>query len=93
MLTITDQKVSRTKNEVAELKYRHQQLQEEFNKLSAELNSTLTPKQVMDQHIKRLKEYNELRDAGLRLTQLISDEKSCKVKDVFEEMGYSMSDD
>lgn len=47
----------------------------------------------MDQHIKRLKEYNELRDAGLRLTQLISDETSCKVKDVFEEMGYSMSDD
>lgn len=39
MLGITDQKMSRTKSEVAELKYRHTQLQEEFNKLSAELNS------------------------------------------------------
>lgn len=53
----------------------------------------LTPKQVIDLHIKRLKEYNELKDAGLRLVQLIADEKSCKTKEVFDEMGFSMSDD
>lgn len=57
------------------------------------ISSTLGPKEVMDLHIKRLKEYNELRDDGLKLAQLIADQKSCKIRDVFEEMGFSMSDD
>lgn len=43
-------------------------------------------------HIKRLKEYNELRDTGLRLTQIIAEEKKCKLKEVFDEMGYEMTD-
>lgn len=54
---------------------------------------SLTARQVIDLHIKRLKEYNELRDAGLRLAQLVADEKGCRIKEVFEEMGYSMKDD
>ncbi|AQZ09748.1 SAE3 (YHR079C-A) [Zygosaccharomyces parabailii] len=56
------------------------------------IRSVYKPKEVIDLHIQRLKEYNELRDVGLRLTQLIADEKSCKVKDVFEEMGHEMAD-
>ncbi|AQZ16332.1 SAE3 (YHR079C-A) [Zygosaccharomyces parabailii] len=56
------------------------------------IKSVHKPKDVIDLHIQRLKEYNELRDVGLRLTQLIADEKACKVKDVFEEMGYEVAD-
>lgn len=51
-----------------------------------------TPKNISSTYIKELKEYNELRDAGLRLAQIIADEKQCKIKDVFEEIGYSMKD-
>lgn len=50
------------------------------------------PKEVINLHIQRLKEYNELRDTGLRLAQLVADEKACKIKEVFEEMGYEMTD-
>lgn len=49
-------------------------------------------KKISSTYIKELKEYNELRDAGLRLAQIIADEKQCKIKDVFEEIGYSMKD-
>lgn len=50
------------------------------------------PKEISSKYIKELKEYNELRDAGLRLAQIIADEKQCKIKDVFEEIGYSLKD-
>ncbi|EDO18648.1 hypothetical protein Kpol_1055p4 [Vanderwaltozyma polyspora DSM 70294] len=51
------------------------------------------PSEVVSTHIKTLKEYNELRDIGLKLVQIIADEKSCKMKEIFNEMGYSMFDD
>ncbi|CDF88790.1 ZYBA0S03-01992g1_1 [Zygosaccharomyces bailii CLIB 213] len=78
--------------QLEELKAAKCRLQKEFEELSAELSIVHKPKDVIDLHIQRLKEYNELRDVGLRLTQLIADEKACKVKDVFEEMGYEVAD-
>ncbi|AJU21654.1 BMC_2a_G0022460.mRNA.1.CDS.1 [Saccharomyces cerevisiae] len=63
-----------------------------FEQLSKEKKSDETPKKISSTYIKELKEYNELRDAGLRLAQIIADEKQCKIKDVFEEIGYSMKD-
>ncbi|EWH18111.1 Sae3 [Saccharomyces cerevisiae] len=67
-----------------------------FEQLSKEKKKTCqsdeTPKKISSTYIKELKEYNELRDAGLRLAQIIADEKQCKIKDVFEEIGYSMKD-
>ncbi|QLL33360.1 hypothetical protein HG536_0E02710 [Torulaspora globosa] len=93
MHAISQSQISNSRREVAELKEHYERLQKQFDSLSAELDLSLTAKQVMDLHIKRLKEYNELRDAGLRLAQLVADEKRCRMKDVFEEMGYSMKDD
>lgn len=61
-----------------------------IHKLSA--NNLQSPQQIYKSHIKRLKEYNELRDTGLRLVQMIADEKSCTLKDVFDEMGQEMGD-
>ncbi|CAB4252343.1 similar to Saccharomyces cerevisiae YHR079C-A SAE3 Meiosis specific protein involved in DMC1- dependent meiotic recombination, forms heterodimer with Mei5p [Maudiozyma barnettii] len=49
--------------------------------------------EVKKLHIQRLKNYNDLRDIGLRLTQLIADDKKCKMGEVFEEMGFSMLDE
>ncbi|CAI4504898.1 BAF_collapsed_G0024480.mRNA.1.CDS.1 [Saccharomyces cerevisiae] len=63
-----------------------------FEQLSKEKKNDETPKKISSTYIKELKEYNELRDAGLRLAQIIADEKQCKIKDVFEEIGYSMKD-
>ncbi|CAI4523893.1 BFH_collapsed_G0024380.mRNA.1.CDS.1 [Saccharomyces cerevisiae] len=63
-----------------------------FEQLSKEKKNDVTPKKISSTYIKELKEYNELRDAGLRLAQIIADEKQCKIKDVFEEIGYSMKD-
>lgn len=54
--------------------------------------SDLEPDVIRKQHISRLKLYNELRDTGLRLAQLVADEKQCKMKEVFDEMGYEMAD-
>ncbi|GAV53947.1 hypothetical protein ZYGR_0AK04490 [Zygosaccharomyces rouxii] len=84
--------ITKKQAEVEQLKVARDRLQEEFQSLSAELSIQLRHKQVVSLHIQRLKEYNELRDTGLRLAQMIADEKSCKVKDVFEEMGYDMID-
>ncbi|CCK68883.1 Sae3p KNAG_0B04490 [Huiozyma naganishii CBS 8797] len=47
---------------------------------------------VQKSHIEQLKEYNELRDIGLRLLQLVADDKKCKIQDVVEEMGYELKD-
>lgn len=55
--------------------------------------SGMTPKDIIQQHIKYLKEYNELRDTGLRLAQMVADDKKCSLKGVVEEIGYSIKDD
>lgn len=62
--------------------------QSQFLSLSDPIANT-----IKKDHIRRLKAYNELRDVGLRLTQLIADSKQCKQKDIFEEMGYTISDE
>lgn len=56
------------------------------------LNRKKTPESINSEHISNLKLYNELRDTGLRLTQMVADEKQCKLKDVFDEIGYDMRD-
>ncbi|CCE62855.1 hypothetical protein TPHA_0D02170 [Tetrapisispora phaffii CBS 4417] len=53
---------------------------------------TIPPKQILATHISKLKEYNELRDTGLKLIQLIANEKNCPLKTIFEEMGHQMKD-
>lgn len=53
---------------------------------------SLSPEALVKDHISQLKTYNELRDAGLKLAQLIADQKMCKLKNVFEEMGFEMND-
>ncbi|SCW01197.1 LAFE_0D07228g1_1 [Lachancea fermentati] len=66
------------------------ELQESFAIKKREMN--MFPDVIRKQHISRLKLYNELRDTGLRLAQLVADEKQCKMKEVFDEMGYEMAD-
>ncbi|CAR27956.1 hypothetical protein ZYGR_0N04430 [Zygosaccharomyces rouxii] len=92
MSTTVRSSINKKQAEVEQLKAARDTLLQEFQKLSAELSIQSQPKDVVSLHIQRLKEYNELRDTGLRLTQLIADEKRCKVKEVFEEMGYDMID-
>ncbi|SCU95972.1 LAME_0F14312g1_1 [Lachancea meyersii CBS 8951] len=67
-------------------------LLEQFHRLSALNNVHDSPDRVIKEHISLLKKYNELRDTGLVLAQMIADEKQCKVKEVFEEMNYDMQD-
>ncbi|SCU83188.1 LAMI_0C02322g1_1 [Lachancea mirantina] len=67
-------------------------LENEYASKSAENDVKLDANALSARHIANLKTYNELRDTGLRLAQMIADEKACKIKDVFEEMGYEMSD-
>ncbi|QLG71995.1 hypothetical protein HG535_0C03480 [Zygotorulaspora mrakii] len=91
---ITNQ-INEKQREQFELKRLNQTLREELNSLTAErfsANNLQSPQQIYKSHIKRLKEYNELRDTGLRLVQMIADEKSCTLKDVFDEMGQEMGD-
>lgn len=52
----------------------------------------MCPSDLMKEHIKELKQYNELRDTGLRLAQLIANEKGSKISEIFEEMGFDMKD-
>lgn len=52
----------------------------------------MCPSDLMKEHIKKLKQYNELRDTGLRLAQLIANEKGSKISEIFEEMGFDMKD-
>ncbi|KAG0669041.1 hypothetical protein C6P45_004181 [Maudiozyma exigua] len=69
-----------------------EELQEAIKIANIQLEE-MKKKEIKDQHVKRLKTYNELRDIGLRLVQIIADDKKCTLKDVFEEMGDSMADD
>lgn len=41
----------------------------------------------MKGHIKQLKKYNELKDASMRLIQMIADQQKTTIKAVMEEMG------
>lgn len=53
----------------------------------------LNSKRIIERHIRDLKEYNELRDTGLRLVQIVSDDKKVSLKTIVEEIGYSIKDD
>lgn len=53
----------------------------------------MSPNDIISRHIKDLKEYNEIRDAGLRMVQIVADDKSISLKEVVEEIGYSIKDD
>lgn len=70
----------------------YNELLEEFIMLSEHAENKLDYKELQRAHIQGLKKYNELRDTGLRLVQIIADQKACKVREVFEEMGHSMDD-
>lgn len=54
--------------------------------------SGMSPNDIISKHIKDLKEYNELRDAGLRMVQIVADEKKVSLREVVEEIGYSIKD-
>ncbi|CAL9734619.1 pachytene arrest protein Sae3p [Monosporozyma servazzii] len=70
------------------------ELETEFETLLKQQNSSLTtPREIIKQHIKQLKEYNELRDTGLRLVQIVADDKNCSLKEVVEEIGYAIKDE
>lgn len=55
--------------------------------LLTKLKSHETPSQIMRNHVTNLKLYNEIRDDGERLLQLIADEKGCKKLLILKEMG------
>ena len=80
------------RDELNDAEKTYNDLMEEFTMLSEHTGNKLDYKELQGAHIQGLKKYNELRDTGLRLVQLIADQKACKVKEVFEEMGHSMDD-
>ncbi|SMN18427.1 similar to Saccharomyces cerevisiae YHR079C-A SAE3 Meiosis specific protein involved in DMC1-dependent meiotic recombination, forms heterodimer with Mei5p [Maudiozyma saulgeensis] len=88
-----EQQLERLKNEIKSLESQYDNLREDFSNLSAAQNLNQEANDVKKLHIRRLKNYNDLRDIGLRLTQLIADDKKCKMGEVFEEMGFSMLDE
>lgn len=53
----------------------------------------MSPNDIIGTHIKDLKAYNELRDAGLRMVQMVADDKKISLKEVVDEIGYSIKDD
>ncbi|KAK5781675.1 hypothetical protein RI543_000861 [Arxiozyma heterogenica] len=69
-------------------------LQEQFDSLLKVHNlPILSPNDIIGTHIKDLKAYNELRDAGLRMVQMVADDKKISLKEVVDEIGYSIKDD
>ncbi|SCU91695.1 LADA_0F11474g1_1 [Lachancea dasiensis] len=92
MNNTTSARTTKLDAELSRLQGEHNELQRRFHELSRMLNIDSTPELVMKKHITDLKKYNELRDTGLGLTQIIANEKKCKIKEVFEEMGYDMQD-
>ncbi|CAR65220.1 Sae3p [Kluyveromyces lactis] len=87
-----EDRLNRKQQRLAALKVSYQELEKKFQTLAHELHITETPEKINLKHIADLKLYNELRDTGLRLVQMVADEKQCKMKDVFEEIGYEMKD-
>ncbi|QEU58538.1 Sae3 [Kluyveromyces lactis] len=86
-----EDRLNRKQQRLTALKVSYQELEKKFQMLAHELQ-TETPEKINLKHIADLKLYNELRDTGLRLVQMVADEKQCKMKDVFEEIGYQMKD-
>ncbi|CCF58124.1 hypothetical protein KAFR_0D04770 [Kazachstania africana CBS 2517] len=87
-----DKQIEKRNEQVQELRNKCKELEKEFEILCQQNGSTHTPGELKVLHIRRLKEYNELRDTGLRLVQIIAGEKQCKLKEVFDEMGFDMED-
>ncbi|CCH58123.1 hypothetical protein TBLA_0A03230 [Henningerozyma blattae CBS 6284] len=80
------------KLEIESLKNHCDSLQLEYNELSKKYNINEDPKQLANLRIKLLKQYNELRDTGLKLVQLIAQERNLSIKEIFQEMDISMHD-
>lgn len=70
-------------------------LQDEATELELELESIaqgdmMDPDKVVKQHIKQLKEYNELKDTALNLIQLIADQRQVRLGVVMDEIGVEL---
>ncbi|CAI1759571.1 hypothetical protein SEUBUCD646_0O02480 [Saccharomyces eubayanus] len=91
-MSYLETQLTKRQEQIKEYQEMNSSLTKTFELISAEKEINETPKEISSKYIKELKEYNELRDAGLRLAQIIADEKQCKIKDIFEEIGYSLKD-
>ncbi|CDO91842.1 unnamed protein product [Kluyveromyces dobzhanskii CBS 2104] len=87
-----EDRLKRKQQRLAALKLSTQELEEKFQSIAEKLEMEETPEKINARHISNLKLYNELRDTGLKLIQMVADEKQCKMKDVFDDIGYEMKD-
>ncbi|AAS52214.1 ADR293C-Ap [Eremothecium gossypii ATCC 10895] len=86
------QRIKAKEDKLKALKSQCEELDAKYNHLCSKFGIELTPQALNEQNIKKLKLYNELRDTGLRMVQVVADEKQCRLKDVFDEMGFEMND-
>ncbi|SCU82244.1 LANO_0B05578g1_1 [Lachancea nothofagi CBS 11611] len=85
-------RIDKQKSDLALLQTQNTSLLNKYQTLTGLHKIDKSAEEIMKEHIANLKKYNELRDTGLGLAQMIADEKSCKLSEVFEEMGYEMQD-
>lgn len=95
-------RIDNLETELAELKKIHYNLYMELSvgsngkdEVSTEsLNKLLQTRheKEMKQHIKQLKEYNELKDLSMGIIQLIADQKQATLRTVMNEMGIEDDD-
>ncbi|KAK6506823.1 hypothetical protein TWF481_005283 [Arthrobotrys musiformis] len=86
-----------------EIKYRDSltsqitSLESTLANLSSQISSTAQklenpPKSTIQQHIKLLHDFNEIRDVGLHLIGMIADERGVGLKEVLGEFGVTEKD-
>ncbi|KAK9237979.1 Swi5-domain-containing protein [Lipomyces kononenkoae] len=90
-ITAKETKEAAIKARIQEKQARLADLQKEYDDYIKKLKSP-DPSQTIKQHIKLLKEYNEIRDVGLGLIGMIADTRAVRVADVMPEYGVSVGD-
>ncbi|KAF3406862.1 Mating-type switching protein swi5 [Talaromyces pinophilus] len=68
-------------------------LQSQLQELTSKLRSpNTTPSQTVQNHIRLLHDYNEIRDIGQGLLGLIAERRGVRYKDVLEDFGVDADD-
>ena len=56
------------------------------------MNRTSDPQALVNDHIRRLHQYNEIRDVGQGLMGMIAEQRGMRVVDIYKEFGISEND-
>ncbi|EED18246.1 DNA repair protein Swi5/Sae3, putative [Talaromyces stipitatus ATCC 10500] len=90
--TQLNEKMNSLQSTITNLENQIATLQSQLQEATSKLRSPNAPSQTVQNHIRLLHDYNEIRDIGQGLLSLIAEKRGVRYKDVLEEFGVDAND-